>query len=230
MKEGNVLKFKRFDLLILFSLGMMLVTWGIVEKVEVDKQTSEQLDQKSALYDQAKKQIKYDKPSVNHKRRDNSPKPKYDAETIHDFDYNDYKAAISNNVISKYAVATIEIPSVGIREPILEGVSNQNLSVGVVTVKPNEKPGTGNYALAGHNQLSSGQLLFGNLAKVQIGNEIKISTKSQEYTYQITEINENLSADHGEIISDSQGDKIITLYTCNNQYNFGRIYVRGKLI
>lgn len=210
---------KKNTILVVFVLtGAFLVGLGVFKKVELYQQTQQQLMQKKALF--AKARTKFN--SVKH--------AKYDNKVIHDFDYKDYKAAIDNDIINKYSIGTITIPSVGIKEPILEGVSNQKLSVGVVTVKPNQKPGQGNYALAGHNQLNNGKLLFGNLAYVKPGNQIIISTKEGTFKYQVTQIDKRLSAAHGEIIDDNQGEGIVTLYTCNNQTNNDRIFVRGRLL
>ena len=204
---------------LLFLLGVMFVGIGLLEKLQTQQQTTQQIKDKTRLFKQAQR----------HFKSNDIKNVKYDPTIIHDFDYKDYQAAIRNDVVTKNSVGTITIPAVGIKEPILEGVNNQNLAVGVVTVKPNERPGVGNYALAGHNQLNSGQLLFGNLAYVRIGNEILINSKVGRFTYIVTQINHHLSAKHGEIIEDSQGTDIITLYTCNNQTDDGRIFVRGTL-
>lgn len=199
-------------------MGAFLVGVGIYKEDVTYQQTKQQLVQKKKLFNKAKDKfntVKY---------------ANYDNKVVHDFDYKDYEAAINNDTVGKYAIGTITIPSVGIKEPILEGVSNQKLSVGVVTVKPNQKAGIGNYALAGHNQLSDGRLLFGNLKYVKPGNVIIISTKEGTFRYQVTQINKKLNATHGEIIEDSQGNGIITLYTCNNQTTNDRIFVRGRLL
>lgn len=198
--------------------GVFLVGVGLYKEDVMYQQTQQQLIQKKKLFKKAKNKfntVKY---------------ANYDNKVIHDFDYKDYEAAINNDAVGKYAIGTITIPSVGIKEPILEGVSNQKLSVGVVTVKPNQKPGQGNYALAGHNQLNNGKLLFGNLAYVKPGSQIIISTKEGTFKYQVTQIDKRLSAAHGEIIDDNQGEGIVTLYTCNNQTNNDRIFVRGRLL
>ncbi|WP_208423110.1 class A sortase [Latilactobacillus fragifolii] len=209
-------------ILALAVTGVLILVFALYSLFKVTNEAKQQLNNQAQLISQTKQALK--KPTKANRQA------QYDPNSIHDFNYQDYEAAIANQVINQSAVGIITIPAVGIEEPILEGVSNQNLSVGVVTVKPNEQPGVGNYALAGHNELNSGRLLFGNLVHVKVGDLIKITTRQREYHYQVTQVNHNLDASHGEIISDQQGSQIITLYTCNNRTEAGRIMVRGKLI
>lgn len=60
---------------------------------------------------------------------------------------------------SNYVVGKITIPSVHLNLPILYGVSNNNLWFGACTMKPNQKFGQGNFALAGHT-MANQNLLF----------------------------------------------------------------------
>lgn len=222
MKSRSKHDWQRVLIVILVVSGSLILALGLYNHFKVANETKQQLTNQTHLINQTKQALKKS-PNTNRQAQ-------YDPSKIHDFNYQDYEAAIDHQVIIRSAVGIINIPAVGIEEPILEGVSNQNLSVGVVTVKPNEQPGVGNYALAGHNELNSGRLLFGNLGHVKIGDLIKITTRQCEYHYQVTQVNHNLDASHGEIISDQQGSQIITLYTCNNRTEAGRIMVRGKLI
>lgn len=222
MNSRSNYSWQRVLILVLVVSGALILALGLYNHFKVANETKQQINNQAQLISQTKQALK--KP-INANRQ-----AQYDPSSIHDFNYQDYEVAIDNQVINQSAVGIITIPAVGIEEPILEGVSNQNLSVGVVTVKPNEQPGVGNYALAGHNELTSGRLLFGNLVHVKVGDLIKITTRQRKYDYRVTQVNHNLDASHGEIISDQQGRQIITLYTCNNRTEDGRIMVRGKLI
>ncbi|MGX7211771.1 sortase family protein [Enterococcus innesii] len=51
--------------------------------------------------------------------------------------------------VSQFGVGTFEIPSIGLKLPVLEGITQANISIGVGTVKPNQAIGKGNFALLG---------------------------------------------------------------------------------
>lgn len=56
------------------------------------------------------------------------------------------------------AVGAIAIPSVHMYLPILKGLSNDSLSTGGGTMRPDQKMGHGNYPLAGHYMTANGSL------------------------------------------------------------------------
>ncbi|KRK96819.1 hypothetical protein FC20_GL000213 [Lactobacillus equicursoris DSM 19284 = JCM 14600 = CIP 110162] len=158
---------------------------------------------------------------------------RYDTD-IQNFEYDDAWAAYRDAIIKKYGVGTVEIPAVNIALPILEGVSSEKMAVGVVTVKPNQEAGLRNFALAGHNMTARGNLLH-NLTNVRLGNKIKVTTSKGQFIYVVTEVHHDWPQSQGQIVDDDQGDKIITIYTCDNAYmdRYGHtsksIYVRGRL-
>src|SRR5699024_12127545 len=83
----------------------------------------------------------------------------------------------------------ILIPEVEMNLPIVEGVSNENLYIGTSTMKPNQKLGKGNYALAGHLMPDS-DTLFSPLKAVNRGMNVYVTDKDMVYTYQISDIKE----------------------------------------
>lgn len=119
----------------------------------------------------------------------------------------------AEKVIQSVGVGTIEIPRIGLKLPILEGVSQENLSVGAGTMKPNQVLGEGNFALAGHYMMDQG-LLFGGIQQVKAGDQIVVTYQSEQATYQVTET-KVISKDDGYVTFDSEGDGILTLLTCD---------------
>ncbi|HIB1900628.1 TPA: class A sortase [Enterococcus faecium] len=116
-------------------------------------------------------------------------------------------------VIQSVGVGTIEIPRIGLKLPILEGISQENLSVGAGTMKAGQVLKQGNFVLAGHYMTDRG-LLFGGIQQVKVGDQIVITYQSEQATYQVTET-KVISKDDGYVTFDSEGDGILTLLTCD---------------
>lgn len=106
----------------------------------------------------------------------------------------------------------IAVPSVDLYLPIVKGVSNIALSVGAGTMKPNQKLGQGNYALAGHDMIDTG-ILFAPLARVQVGQDIYLTNLKRIYVYQVT-VKKKIVPEATTIIDDVVGKKLVTLITC----------------
>ena len=122
----------------------------------------------------------------------------------------------------------ILIPEVEMNLPIVEGVSNENLYIGTSTMKPNQKLGKGNYALAGHLMPDS-DTLFSPLKAVNRGMNVYVTDKDMVYTYQISDIKE-VRPSTIELISDEQGDGLLTLVTCSNDAGKNRLIVQAELV
>lgn len=127
-----------------------------------------------------------------------------------------------------YLVGDIIIPRVGMDLPILEGMSNQNLWVGAGTMKPYQKMGRGNYSIAGHHMWDDG-LLFAPLHRVEIGDTVYITDRSVVYAYEIDRA-DVLENTEGWVVSDEQGDGILTLVTCNDFDTTERLILQGTLV
>ncbi|HCC6682896.1 class A sortase [Enterococcus faecium] len=136
----------------------------------------------------------------------------------------------ADNIISSFGVGTLSIPSIHMELPILEGVSQSNLSVGAGTMKPNQIIGKGNFALAGHYMTDSG-LLFGGLKNVKTGDQVSLTYENQQATYQVNEV-KKISENDGYVIEDTEGNGILTLITCDSSVagTDGRLMVRANLI
>ncbi|MBO1301034.1 class A sortase [Enterococcus sp. DIV2359] len=118
------------------------------------------------------------------------------------------------NQISRFGVGMIEIPSIDLKLPVLEGITQANISVGVGTVKPNQAIGEGNFALLGHYMTNSG-LLLGGLKQVSIGDEIHLTYFDKQATYRVIE-SKVIHQSEGEYMLDNPEDPhYLTLLTCD---------------
>ncbi|KRM94244.1 sortase A [Lentilactobacillus senioris DSM 24302 = JCM 17472] len=140
-------------------------------------------------------------------------------------DTSGYKGGSSNY----YPAGRLMIPAVGLYLPIGIGVSNAVLVRGAGTLKPDQKMGEGNYALAGH-YMTNTRILFSPIKRVQKGNRIIITDMKKVYTYQAIS-NQIVDKDDVEVLDDQPGRKLITLITCASwRWNEpDRIVVQGKL-
>lgn len=118
-------------------------------------------------------------------------------------------AAVQNdsNVLGKLA-----IPAVGLKLPIVKGLSDASLSTGGGTMKSDQKMGQGNYALAGHYMTNKGAL-FSPLERTQLGEMVYITDLTTVYKYKIT-YKKIISPKSVWLINDVKGAKLLTLITC----------------
>lgn len=133
----------------------------------------------------------------------------------------DEKITVSGN-----AIAVLQIPSQGIKGVVKEGTDNQTLKNYIGMFKGAAMPGqVGNFSVAAHNNIYTE--IFRNLNKVNIGDEVKVITKTATYTYKITS-KQTVSPTSIEVINNSD-KREITLITCN--YNASaRIVLKGELV
>lgn len=124
------------------------------------------------------------------------------------------------------SIAVLQIPSQGIKGVVKEGTDNQTLKNYIGMFKGAAMPGqVGNFSVAAHNNIYTE--IFRNLNKVNIGDEVKVTTKTSTYTYKITS-KQAVSPTSIEVINNSD-KREITLITCN--YNASaRIVLKGELI
>lgn len=134
----------------------------------------------------------------------------------------------TDNKKVSYIVGEIYIPDVNVKENIFEGISNDNLWVGVGTVKPNQEFGKGNYGIAGHH-MENPNLLFSPIMKSKVGDAIYLSDKSTVYEYEIDNV-VTVDKTQGHYIQDRYGEGIVTLVTCTDPYGTDRRIVQGTLV
>lgn len=187
-------KLKTVFIILLLLLGLALVFNQQIKDAIVNFNTNRKL----AQVDQDKiKQAKHIKAS-------------YDFNAISDVDVKQVAAAATDN--QQGYLGKIAIPAVHIKLPIVKGVSKVALATGAGTMKPDEKMGQGNYALAGHNMLNP-NILFSAVAETKVGQKIYITDLKKVYVYQINH-REVITPTTVTIIDDIPGKKMITLITC----------------
>ncbi|GMC03538.1 hypothetical protein K5E_26430 [Enterococcus thailandicus] len=154
----------------------------------------------------------------------------YSGKNVKTLTLEDMKKVNPEKIISSFGVGRIEIVNIGMFLPILEGVSQENLSVGAGTMKANQQLGRGNFALAGHYMIDAG-LLFGGIKNVTVGSGIYVTYYSDMAYYTVTEV-KHITKHDGEVVLDSQGEGILTLITCDSSIDgtAGRYMVRAKVV
>lgn len=143
----------------------------------------------------------------------------------------------NNNIIAKLkgediplrvtgnAIAVLDIPAYSIRGQIVEGTDDETLKNYVGKFIGSADPGQiGNFSLAAHNNIYTE--LFRNLHKVQIGDKVRIVTKTHEYIYTVTST-QTVNPTRTDVLEGSN-KREITLITCT-QAATKRIVVKGEL-
>ena len=143
----------------------------------------------------------------------------------------------NNNIIAKLkgediplrvtgnAVAVLDIPAYSIRGQIVEGTDDETLKNYVGKFIGSAEPGQiGNFSLAAHNNIYTE--LFKNLHKVQIGDKVRIVTKTHEYIYTVTST-QTVDPTRTDVL-EGGNKREITLITCT-QAATKRIVVKGEL-
>lgn len=126
-------------------------------------------------------------------------------------------------------LGAIAIPSVQLNLPIYKGVSNPVLLAGAGTMKPTQKMGEGNYALASHHYFADERLLFSPLVKMQVGDKIYLTDMEYVYEYETTSI-DLIEAYQVEVIDDVPGQTEVTLITCDDVQASHRYSIKGKFV
>ncbi|USS90034.1 class A sortase [Fructilactobacillus carniphilus] len=152
------------------------------------------------------------------------------------YNYQNVQAVSENAVLESEkarktdAIGSIQIPDLDINLPIFKGLNSENLTIGAGTMKPGQKLGEGNYALAGHH-MQNPKILFSPLAKAKKGQIVTIKAGKQTARYRITKIKVVPETDVS-VINDVPGKKLLTLVTCasGNPGETRRLIVTGELI
>ncbi|HFD0831106.1 TPA: class A sortase [Enterococcus faecium] len=136
------------------------------------------------------------------------------------------KKVNAEKVVSTFGVGMIQIPSINMNLPILEGMSQENLSVGAGTMKANQELGKGNFTLAGHYMTNAG-LLFGGIKNVKKNDLVQVTYKNKTMNFKVTKV-KHITAEDNQVIFDSEGNGILTLITCDSSVagTDGRLMVR----
>lgn len=116
--------------------------------------------------------------------------------------------------VTDKGVATVEIPEISVKAPILEGTSNDVLAKAAGHFEGTGEIGKGNYCIAGHSS-SKYACIFNNLKNVKIGMQIDLTDADGKcYTYYVTE---NFVVEPDEVgVLDEMYDNRITIVTCTD--------------
>lgn len=105
-------------------------------------------------------------------------------------------------------VGRIEIPRIGLRAVILEGVTQPTLALALGHIPGTAMPGvTGNVGIAGHRDT-----FFRGLSRVQTGDKIVVTTLSTLYEYSVKSL-EVVGPRDTRVLDDSS-EPTLTLVTC----------------
>lgn len=120
----------------------------------------------------------------------------------------------------------IEILTLDIKAPVLEGTDDDILSVAVGHFTNTGDIGKGNYCIAGHSSIIYNEY-FNNLKNIKISSDINLYDKNKKcFTYVVTETF-IVEPDETWILKDF-GDNRVTLVTCTDDGTQRQIVV-GKL-
>lgn len=124
-------------------------------------------------------------------------------------------------------IAMMEIPSIGLSQGIIDGVTDDALQYFLghfeTSVGPGEK---GNFAVAGH-RVSNYSEAFVNLYKAEVGDKVIVKGNGKEFTYEITE-SFIVQPDRVDVLEETE-EPTITLVTCTVGAK-ERLIVKGKLV
>lgn len=121
-----------------------------------------------------------------------------------------------------------EVPSLGIKVPVLEGTDSKSLQVSAGHFQNTGDLGQGNYCIAGHNSTIYAEI-FNDLDQIQIGDEMYLIDNDSDrtkYTYIVTEYN-IVEPDAVEVLDD-YGDDRLTVISCTDDGEYRQVVV-GKL-
>ncbi len=124
------------------------------------------------------------------------------------------------------AIGAIAVPSVNMYLPIMKGLSNDAMSTGGGTMRPDQLMGKGNYPLAGHYMTAKG-VLFSPLENTKIGEKVYLTNLDKIYVYRI--YMKKIVDPTAVWLVDNTKQNIVTLITCADG-GVNRWAIRGKLI
>ncbi|GIN96044.1 hypothetical protein J6TS1_19140 [Siminovitchia terrae] len=124
-------------------------------------------------------------------------------------------------------VLELEIPSIDLKQKVLNETTEENLNIALTQLKKDQTPGKGNFAIAGHRGYR-GDRHFRNLPNVQYGEKVYLHSKDETYVYKVT-ASKIIQPTEVEVIDDKKDKNEITMITCTIDGS-ERIAVKGELI
>lgn len=132
-------------------------------------------------------------------------------------------------------IGLLSVPELGLKEPIINELSDYSLTMGAATHYRNQvMGGPTNYVLASHFSYLNENMLFSPLYyQLNQGNnkqDIYMTDLKNVYIYETIEYRV-VDNDNTQYIQPNYGDgeSLVTLYTCNYYTEAGKIILQGKL-
>lgn len=155
---------------------------------------------------------------------DSTSETHYDFEAVEELSFSSFLALPSADQLQGKGVLTI--PEVDMELPIFDGLSEEHLRAGAGTMKKDQLPGKGNYALAGHNWHDR-TTLFSPLHRAKEGMSVFLTVDGEVYEYKITTI-KMVDPSRIDVIDDRE-HPLLTLVTCNHD-GTERLIVQAELV
>lgn len=124
------------------------------------------------------------------------------------------------------AIGALAIPDVNMYLPVMLGLSDDAMATGGGTMRPNQKMGKGNYALAGHYMTAKGTL-FSPLEDSKKGQLVYLTNLKKIYVYKIY-MKKKVSPYAVWLVNNTK-KPVVTLITCADGGE-NRWAVRGNLV
>lgn len=124
-------------------------------------------------------------------------------------------------------VMELKVPSIDLEQIVLPETTEENLSISLTQIKPDQTPGQGNFTIAGHRGYRGGRH-FRDLPDVPIGAEVYLYHGKKRYTY-VVKSQEIIEATAIDVLDDQANVNEITLITCTLDGK-RRIALKGELV
>ena len=157
-------------------------------------------------------------------KKNQKKKGMFDFSKVEEIDFGQVTKSRVNNTAD--AIGAIAVPSVNMYLPIMKGLSDDAMSTGGGTMRPDQVMGKGNYPLAGHYMTAKG-VLFSPLENTKISEKVYLTNLDKIYVYRI--YMKKIVDPTAVWLVDNSKQNIVTLITCADG-GVNRWAIRGKLI
>ena len=123
----------------------------------------------------------------------------------------------------------LEIPSLNIKVPVLEGTDSETLAVAAGHFPGTGELGQGNYCIAGHNSTIYAEI-FNDLDQIQIGAEMDLMDTDAEktcYTYVVAEY--KVVDPEDVAVLEDYGDDRLTVISCTDDGENRQVVIGKRL-
>lgn len=152
----------------------------------------------------------------------------YSVTTLYSNSLNEDTINLDTEETEPFVIGIIKIDKINLNYPILSSISNDLLDISVCRFAGPMPNKIGNLCIAGHNYVD--YKLFSRVNELKKDDTIEIyDLDGQKIEYSIYDIYETNADDTSCTFQDTNGNRIVTLITCNN-VNGKRLIVHAKEI